>query len=203
LPKSTVACQNDSAGSAERMLRQRALGRERNYTIQIGGVNGVGGPLDFRFTYFPDTDGDGVFDEQPDECRRMRGIAAFGGCPPVVPGSPRIAYDRVPNGLRVTALSVGRVAKGSRIEVRCRGCGPRVTQRVRRRGTVEVAALGGRLLSAGDRIEMRLTHPRARAGRYRFGAIGKTWTWAVLRQRLGVRTESCTRPGSARSMRCP
>jgi hypothetical protein len=203
LLKSTVACQDDSSGSVERMLRQRSLGRERNYTVQVGGVNGAGGVLDFRFTYFPDTDGDGVLDEQPDECRRMRGIAAFGGCPPVVRGSPRIAYDRLVNGLRVNSLSVDRVTKGSRIEVRCRGCGRRVVVRARRRGTVEINGLVGRSLSPGDRVEMRLTRPRTRAGRYRFGAIGKRWTWPVLRQRLGTRTEHCTRPGSSRRMRCP
>jgi hypothetical protein len=199
----TVVCQNASSGPTEEVLLQEEIRRDRNYTIQVGGVNGAGGPLDFRFTFFPDTDGDGIIDEQPDRCRRLRGIAAFGGCPPVVRGGPRILFDRLSGGIRVTSLFLDRVAKGARVEVRCRRCGSPVRTRARRAGSLEVRGFRGRTVGAGDRIEIRLTQPRSRSGRYRFGAIGKVFRWPVVRGGLGPRTERCTRPDSRKRITCP
>jgi hypothetical protein len=60
----------------------------RSYSIQIGGYGGEDGThipfksgnLEFRFTFFPDTDGDGVLD-QSDDCGTTPGLAKFAGCP--------------------------------------------------------------------------------------------------------------------------
>lgn len=198
-----VICQNASSGPTETALLQQALRARRNYTIQIGGVNGAGGPLEMRFTHFPDRDGDGVLDEHPDECLALKGIAAFGGCPPVVRGGPRITYDRVAGGIRVTSLSIDRIAKGARVRARCRRCGPRVSLTARRAGSLRIRGFEGRTVRSGDSIEMRLTQPRARSGRYRFGAIGRVVRWRIVGTGLGTRTEHCTLPGSSKRARCP
>ena len=112
-----VACVNATAGVSEELLM--AL-RERNYTMQFGGVGGAGGALNFTFEYFQDTDGDTVLDEDPDKCLRLRGIRDFGGCPPVVRGAPRLTATGTGAGVRVDKLTVDRAERGTRIEVRCR-----------------------------------------------------------------------------------
>jgi hypothetical protein len=198
-----IACRNDTAGASEELLLQRVLHKRRNYTIQVGGVNAVGGALDFRFTSFPDRDGDGTLDEQPDSCPRLPGIAALAGCPPVAPGAPRITFDRLAGGIRVTGLAVDRVAAGSRVSVRCKGCGRAITRRARRGGTVRLRSFAGRAVANGDRIEVRITHRRTRSGRFRFGAIGKVVRWPVVGGRLGRRSESCMAPRSTKRTRCP
>jgi hypothetical protein len=198
-----VVCQSASSGPTETVLLQPELRARRNYTIQIGGVNGAGGPLEMRFTQFPDRDGDGVLDEQPDECPSLRGIGAFGGCPPVVRGGPRIAYDRVAGGIRLTGLSVDRIAKGAKVSVRCRRCGSGVKLTARRTGSLRIARFEGRTVTSGDRVEIRLTHPKSRSGRYRFGAYGRVIRWPVVGTGLGTRTEHCTLPGSNNRTRCP
>jgi hypothetical protein len=198
-----VVCHNESSGTTEDLLLQQELRRRRNYTIQLGGVGGAGGPLDFRFTYFPDTDGDGILDEQPDACLRLAGIPAFGGCPPLARGTPRLVYDRTGSGIRITGLFVDRSARGTRIRVSCRRCGSSVRLTIRRRRSVRVAGFVGRFLPVGDRLELRLTHARDRSGRYRFGAIGRRFRWRVAGDGLGRRTERCTAPGSRKRIRCP
>ncbi len=50
------------------------------YSIQIGGVNDAGGPLEFLFDFLADTDGDGVLDTV-DRCDRLDGPAGNNGCP--------------------------------------------------------------------------------------------------------------------------
>ena len=42
-----------------------------------------GGPLDFKVTFFPDHDGDGVLDGN-DDCLTLKGVQRFGGCPPEI-----------------------------------------------------------------------------------------------------------------------
>jgi hypothetical protein len=198
-----VACGNATTGLTEELLLRPQLRRGRNYTIQLGGVNDAGGLLEFSFESFPDRDGDGVLDEAPDKCLRLAGIAAFGGCPPLVRGAPRVSVRFGGGGVRVGRLSVDRADKGSRIEVRCRRCGPRVRARAPRGGSVRIRAFEGRFVGIGDRIEVRVTRPRARSGRFRFGAFGKVITWPVTASGLGASKVRCTRPGSKRRIACP
>jgi hypothetical protein len=198
-----IACQNSSTGSAEERLIERPLRAGHHYTIQVGGVNGAGGLLDFSFEFFPDRDGDEIFDEAPDECPRLPGIATFGGCPPLVHGLSRLSIAGTGHGVRVTALTIARADKGARIEVRCGRCGHRVRVRARKGGRVRVRAFENRVVGAGDRIELRITHPRERRGRFRFGAIGKVIRWRVTDSGVGAPTMRCTRPGSAKRIRCP
>ena len=195
-----VACVNATAGVSEELLM--AL-RERNYTMQFGGVGGAGGVLNFTFEYFQDTDGDTVLDEDPDKCLRLRGIRDFGGCPPVVRGSPRLTVTGTGAGVRVAKLTIDRANRGTLIKVGCRRCGGTLRARAKRAGTVRLRGFEGRSIPAGDRLEVRLTHPSTSSGRFRFGAIGKTVRWPITSTGLGSSKVSCTRPGSRKAIRCP
>jgi hypothetical protein len=197
-----IACQNASAGVAEERQIQRPLRAGRAYTVQVGGVNGAAGALDFAFEFFPDRDGDEVFDEAPDKCLALPGIRQFGGCPPVVRGSPRLTVTGSGGGVRVDRLVVDRGDKGARVRVSCGGCGRPVRARVRS-GALRLGDFEGRTVRAGDRIEVRITRPRARSGRFRFGAIGKVIRWPVTSDSIGQSKVTCTRPGSRRAIRCP
>jgi hypothetical protein len=198
-----IACQNASTGVAEERQIQRPLRGGRAYTIQVGGVNGAAGALDFSFEFFADRDGDEVFDEAPDKCLSLQGIRAFGGCPPLVRGSPRVTVSGVGSGVRVSKLVVDRADKGARIRVSCGGCGGAVRARVGAGGKLRVRGFEGRTVSVGDRIEVRITRPRARSGRFRFGAIGKVIRFPITSSGLGQSKLTCRRPGSRRAIRCP
>lgn len=198
-----IVCQNKSAGVVERRAIQRPLRAGRSYTVQVGGVNGAAGLLDLAFEWFPDRDGDEVFDEAPDKCADLPGIPAFGGCPPVVRGSPRLTVVRTGAAVRVQRLVVDRGDRGARIRVSCRRCGPAVRARVTRGGTLRLGGFEGRTVAAGDRIEVRLTRPRSGSGRFRNGAIGRVVRWPITSAGLGPSKVTCTRPGSRRGIRCP
>ena len=198
-----VACGNGSAGPAEELLLQPELRARGNYTVQVGGVNGAGGPLALGFTWFPDRDGDGVLDEQPDKCPRIRGIGAFGGCPPLVRGSATITVSNLPGAVQVQQLQVARVLRGTRVEVRCRRCGKRVRVKARKDGALRVRGFDGRRIAAGDRVSLRLTRPPTGRGRYRFGAYGKTITWRITGSGLAASQVTCTEPGGRKTTRCP
>ena len=198
-----VACQNSSTGPGEEMLLPPLLQRDRKYAIQLGGTAGVGGPLDFSFEFFPDRDGDRTLDEAPDKCPTLRGIPRFGGCPPVVKAAVRVAVQDVPGGVRVLRISVDRADKRTRVDVRCRSCGRRVRARAPRGGSIRVRGFEGRILGAGDRLEVRVQRPRGGRGRFRLGAIGKVVRWPVTSTGLGEARLTCTRPGSKRGIACP
>jgi hypothetical protein len=193
----TIRCQNDEAGS-EDVLIPRVRART-NYTIQVGGANGAGGPLDLLFDYFPDTDGDSILDGAPDRCRKQPGIERFAGCPPELRSAPRVTYTVAGTALRITALSIDDVPRGARAEVRC---GRKVSRRAARRGTLEIAGCAGRTIGAGGEIKVRLTLGRSGTGQYRYGAIGRLFRWPVEPGRLGKRTTSCLQPGSRKPVKC-
>jgi hypothetical protein len=184
-------------------LRGHQLRRQQNYTVQVGGVASAGGPLDFHLTYFRDSDGDGILDDQPDACQTVPGIPAFGGCPPTVRGVVRLTFDRIGSGIRLTSLFVDRTARGTRIVAGCRRCGRRVKLTAHRGGSVSVRRFVGRLLQSGDRLQLRITHPRDSSHRFRFGAIGRVISWRIRGQDLGRRVDRCTAPGSSKKIRCP
>ena len=193
----TVRCQNDEAGSEDVLIPR--VSAKTNYTIQVGGANGAGGPLTLLFDYFPDTDGDGILDDAPDKCRKQPGIERFGGCPPELRSTPRVSYQSVGSGLRISALEIDDVPKGARAEVRC---GRKVTRKAARRGTLKVAGCVGRTIGSGSSIQIRVTLGRTGKGRYRYGAVGKYYRWPVASGRLGKRKTSCLQPGKRQPTRC-
>lgn len=197
----TLVCQNDSSATAEDVLLPDLL-KGHHYTVQVGGVNGAAGQLDFKLLFFPDRDHDTVLDAQ-DECPTLPGIEAFGGCPPTVRGTPRITFDRVGRGIKVTTLVVDRVTKNARVEVRCRRCGPAVKVKARRSGSLDARAFVGRVVPSGDYVSVKISQPKEKTGRYRFGAFSRTITWPIKGQALGKRAESCSQPGSNRRVSCP
>ena len=151
-----------------------------------------------------DTDGDGILDDAPDKCVRTRGIPRFGGCPPELRSAPRITYTNVGGtSLRVTGLFVDDVPKGARVEARCQRCGGRkVTRRATRKGTIRLSGFVGRIVPAGDRIEIRVTLGKTGRGQYRHGAIGKYFRWPIKADELGRRVTRCLQPGSRKPSRC-
>ncbi len=196
-----VRCQNDEAGSEDVLLPRVSAGT--NYTIQVGGANGAGGPLNFLLDYFPDTDGDGILDDAPDKCRTQPGIERFGGCPPELRAGPRISYTVSGTALRITSLSIDDVPKGARAQVSCRRCGGRkVTRRATRTGTLRMNRFAGRLVPAGDRIEVRVTLGKTGNGQYRHGAIGKYYRWPIEPGKLGRRQTRCIPPGTRKLTKC-
>lgn len=196
-----VRCQNDEAGSEDVLLT--SVRARANYTIQVGGANGAGGPLGFLLDYLPDTDGDGTLDGAPDRCRTMPGLARLRGCPPTLRATPRITYARSGGtAVRITGLSLDHVPKGARAEVRCVRCGRKVTRRATRTGTLRIPRFDGRVVPAGGSVEVRVTLGRTGSGRYRHGAIGKLYRWVVQPGELGERRTRCIRPGSRELTRC-
>jgi len=195
----TVACQNDSPGSETVLLPE--VRRGTNYTVQVGGSGGTGGPLQFELSYFPDRDADGVLDAL-DKCDRRKGVEAFGGCPPELRATPRIRYDTAAGGIRVRTLAIDDIPRGARVEARCRRCGGRVVARARRAGVLQLRGFAGRVVRAGDRIEVRVTQAATGRGRYRFGAIGRYYRWPVTATGIGDRVSRCLNPGSRRPRKC-
>ena len=195
-----VICQNDSPGSESVQIPEVRKGT--NYTIQVGGAGDTGEPVNLQFSYFSDRDGDEVLDAL-DKCDNRRGIEAFGGCPPELRSAPRIRYNNLGSaGIRVTSLAVDDVPKGGRAEVRCKGCGSKVTKRARRTGVLSLSRFVGRTVRAGTNIEIRVTQGPTGNGRFRFGATGKYYRWPVTTDGLGDRVTRCLNRGSRKPVTC-
>ena len=180
-------CVDESSGPAEEFLV--AVRGRRAYTIQIGGVGGVGGSLEFLFDFLPDTDGDGVLDEV-DRCDRTAGPSSNNGCPTRIRAEVLLRAQATPNGIRVLALFV-TAPRRTRVVVTCsRGC-RRQARQSRRVGFCNVR---GRSFPAGSRIVIRATKRLA---------IGSHVTYRILRGSFQKITR-CTNPGSTRPRRrCP
>jgi hypothetical protein len=191
----TVTCQNDSPGSEDVLLPDVRKGT--NYTVQVGGRADAGGPLDFQLSYFPDRDDDGRFDAD-DDCVNRPGTSS--GCPPELRATPRIRYDNVAGGIRVTSLAVDDVPKGARAEVT--GVGKRLRKKARRSGVLSLDGVAGRAVKAGRKIQIRITLGRTGKGRFRFGATGKYYRWPVTADGLGDRVSRCLNPGSRKPVKC-
>jgi hypothetical protein len=172
-------CVNQSASTTEVFIVE-VRGRDA-YTVQLGGVNNAGGPLEFLFDFLADTDGDGVLDDV-DRCDRLDGARSNNGCPRRPRVNTTLRALPTPNGIELVGLSV-RAPRGSRVEVRCRGCGRQVK---RARSTVGFPALRGRALRAGTNLDIRVT---------RRGSFGAFVRYRVLAGNF-KRTERCMNPGS-------
>jgi hypothetical protein len=199
-----VLCQNDSPGTSEDVILPDNVSGGRAYTVQVGGANGASGLLDFNFTFFPDTDGDGTLDDAPDRCPELDGPASFAGCPPELRAALSIELAGTANGVRFTTLALRRVPRGARIEARCQRCGLSQTVRSAPRSTVRLSRFIGREARAGATLEIRVTQRRTRSGRYEFGAIGQVFRYVFDRGAIRRRTVGCTLPGKkAVRRRCP
>jgi hypothetical protein len=113
----------------------------------------------------------------------------------------RLSYEGTGDGIVVRSLSVARLPRGARAELRCRRGRARPCRRqVRRAGgpspvaiarTVRFRSLRGRRLRARAVIELRVTQ-RRRLGRY--------FRWTVKRGRAS-RVQRCLEPGSRKPRR--
>jgi hypothetical protein len=155
-----------------------------SYSVQIGGVNGAGGALEFLFDFLADTDGDGVLDTV-DRCDRLDGPEGNNGCPRRQRVNVTLRARPTATGIDIDVLTVS-ARRGSRVVVSCsRGC-RRQVKRAGRTGTMIFPALGGVDLSAGARLEIRVTKP---------GYFGEFVRYTVLRGNFR-KIERCMNPGS-------
>jgi hypothetical protein len=172
-------CFNESTSTTEEALVE--VRRGGSYTIQLGGVNGAAGSLEFLFDFLADTDGDGVLDDN-DRCRTLAG-STRSGCPPRLNADSLLRAQPTAGGIEVLALSV-TAPRRSRVAVRCsRDCRSEVK---RAKSTVRFRRIRGRSLAAGSRIVIRVTRRRS---------IG---TYIVYRIQRGnfKKIERCLNPGS-------
>jgi hypothetical protein len=106
-------------GSTDVIAKVRA---GRSYTAQIGGVDAGAGPagglLTFGFEYFPDADGDGVFDVL-DKCPTFSGVDRFGGCPATVNAHAFVTVISSDGQLYINRIRATGPS-GTRVDVRCR-----------------------------------------------------------------------------------
>jgi hypothetical protein len=174
---------------------------KKNYTIQVGGVAGAGGALNFNALFFPDTDGDGILDDQPDKCKTVPGIERFGGCPPELKVVPSIGFDGSASGITIKRLIVDRVPKGAKVVAKCSGCGSQ-TVKAKRFGRVSLSKLVGKNVRAGTKVEIRVTLGKTDSGTYVYGATGSYFEWPVRAGGLGARVTRCLNVKSSKIERC-
>jgi hypothetical protein len=177
-------CFNESNSTTEEALVEVRKGG--SYTIQLGGVDGAGGNLEFLFDFLADTDGDGALDGD-DECRTLAGPAGR-DCPTRLNADATLRALPTPTGLRVLSLSV-RAPRRSRVAVSCSsGCRREVK---RARSTVNFSRIRGSNLNAGSKVVIRVTRRRA------FGV------YIVYRIQAGdfQTIERCLNPGSQKPRR--
>lgn len=195
-----ATCTNARVGPTEELLVNVVRGRA--YTIQVGGVNGGGGPLQGTFGFFPT------------RATRLR-------------ADTNLRARATPNGIQVTTMRVS-APRGARVSVRCtrRACRPQsirasqggtltdpigpvspASAGAARKGgsarasrsepqaqaarTLSVRNLRNRRLKAGSAIEIRVT---------RQNAIGAYFKYTVRRGNFRKITR-CMNPGSTRPRR--
>lgn len=176
-------CINDSASTTEELLARVAKGGA--YTVQIGGVGGAGGNLEFLFDFLADTDGDDVLDDV-DKCDRLRGPASEAGCPKRLRASVTLRARPLAGGIQLIGLRV-KATRGARVSVRCSGCPPQA----KRAKTVGFGRLRGQRLRAGTSLVIRVV---------RRNAIGAYFKYRITRGNF-KKIERCLNPGSRKPRR--
>jgi hypothetical protein len=177
------------------------LQRGKAYTVQIGGLQtatGVAdsGLLDFRMTFFPDRDGDGVFDVL-DACPSLPGVRHFRGCPPTLHPMLRYTAASSGSGVRLESLQVADIPGATRVEARCQLCGPReVAVTGSHADALTMTAFAGRTLPFGDKLTIWVTKRATGTGDYKYGAIGSYISYTVSSGGLRDRVLRCLLPGS-------
>jgi hypothetical protein len=179
------ACINESSSTQEEMLTRVRKGRA--YTIQLGGVGGASGKLEFLFDFLADTDNDGVLDDA-DNCPHLDGGDRPSGCPKRLRPETVLRAQPIAGGIQVLGLSV-IASRGSRVAVSCtRGCRTEVR---RAHSEIRFKRIRGRKLSAGSKIEIRVTQRRA---------IGAYIAYRITSGNFS-KVERCLKPGSKRPRR--
>jgi hypothetical protein len=191
-----VACQN--SGLNEK-LTIPAFQRRTAYTIQVGGVGGTGGLLDFNWDFFPDRDGDQVLDQTPDRCPNIPGPDDESGCPPRL--SPGVSLTTsAAGGVRFVDAVVSGLPQGTRVTVRCSRCHVNARLTIKRDNKpVKLRGLIGRSAPSGAVIDIISTHQKSRSGRFEFGAIGSRLRYKVRGTSLGRPSKRCMLPGSTKA----
>jgi hypothetical protein len=186
----------NTSATAEDLLP--SLEANKNYTIQVGGVGGAGGPVSLKMDVFPDTDSDGILDK----CAKVPGVERFGGCPPELRVVPSIGFDGNGAGITITRLIVDKVPKGAKVVAKCsRGCGSQ-TIKAKRLGRVSLTKLVGNNVPAGATVQVRVTLGKTGTGRYVFGATGSYFEWPVRSDGVGPRLTRCLNVRTSKIERC-
>jgi hypothetical protein len=173
-------CFNSSNSTTEEALIEVREGG--SYTIQLGGVNGAGGSLEFLFDFLADVDGDGVLDDN-DRCRTLAG-STKSGCPPRLRADSVLRAQPTTTGIKVLALSV-TAPRRARVAVSCtRGACPAEVKKAH--STVKFRRVRGRSLPAGSKLVIRVTKRRS---------IGSYIAYRVERGNF-KKIERCLNPGS-------
>jgi hypothetical protein len=181
----SALCSNVSASTTEEYLVQVAGGR--SYSVQIGGVAGAGGNLEFLFDFLADTDGDGVLDTV-DRCDRIVGPAGNNGCPRRQRVNTLLRARPTADGIEIDALAV-TARRGSRVVVSCSsGCR---RQAKRAHSTVRFPGLHGVSLRAGAKLDIRVT---------KSGYFGEFVRYTIEAGNFR-KTERCMNPGSRKLRR--
>src|SRR3954471_17576184 len=154
-------CADDSTGVTEDLVLPENVKGGSAYTVQVGGVGlpgglFAGGPLSFTLDFFPDSDGDGVFDQEPDKCRTTPGPLSSGGCPPDINPFASMNFDSAPGGIKITRLAIAHIPKGAKVQAKCGGC-PTETKTSNGSDPVEFKKIEGRIVKQGTKIELRTT----------------------------------------------
>lgn len=180
-------CANASSSTTEAFFVEVRGGAA--YSVQIGGVNGAGGALEFLFDFLADTDGDGVLDTV-DRCDRLAGPRGNNGCPRRQRVNTTLRARPTATGISIDALTV-TARRGSRVVVSCsRGC-RRQVKRTGRSGTLTFPGLRGAALPAGARLDIRVTKP---------GFFGEFVRYNILSGNF-AKIERCMYPGSRKLRR--
>jgi hypothetical protein len=173
-------CFNQLSSTSEEALVQVAGGD--SYTVQVGGVGGIGGNLEFLFDFLADTDGDGTPDDA-DVCD-LRSGRTKSGC---VRADATLRARPTAAGIEVGSLKV-KAPRGFKVSVRCPGCPPQA----KRARTVSFKRLHGRGLRAGTNLVIRITKKHN---------IGAYFKYRIVRGNFKPKVERCLRPGSRKPRR--
>jgi hypothetical protein len=173
-------CANRDSGVTEESFAKVAGGRA--YTVQVGGVNGASGNLQFQFDFLADTDGDDVFDDA-DVCDLREGRTKA-GC---VRADATLRARPTAGGIQVGSLRV-RAPRGFKVTASCKGC----RAQSKRARTVRFNRLRGRKLRAGTSLVIRATKKNN---------IGAYFRYRILRGNFRPKLERCLNPGSKKPRR--
>jgi hypothetical protein len=190
-----VACSANA--TAEDLLP--TLDAKKNYTVQVGGVNGAGGAIGLNWTFFPDSDNDGAYDPI-DDCPQVAGIGNS-GCPPTLRVTPRVLFQNTGTGIILSRLFVERVPKGAKVVASAGGT--KQTVKAKKTGTVTLTKFTGKAIAAGKRISVKVTmKAQGGKGKYRNGATGLYRRWTAKVGGLKSIPDRCLNAKTGKSEKC-